>query len=209
MTSKAKYVKISLTFMGKIFLLISYFILTPLVLISSIIYLSFLEFQKNSNSAHAFFAPQESIAYAAVPKEPASFIEELDGKDGRVEKVRQFFALYKSPLEPFAQDIITAADNYGLDYRLLPAIAMQESNLCKKAPTGSNNCWGFGIYAKKVRRFASYPEAIDIVTKTLAKDYKNKGLSTPSEIVTIYTPSDNGKWVTSVNYFMDRLSITP
>ena len=38
----------------------------------------------------------------------------------------------------------------GFDYRLLPAIAMQESTLCRSIPVDSHNCWGWGIYGDKV-----------------------------------------------------------
>jgi len=58
---------------------------------------------------------------------------------------------------------------------------MQESNLCKKQLKDSFNCWGFGIYGKKVTRFDSYKQAIYTVTKTLANQYKAKGLKTAEE----------------------------
>ena len=125
--------------------------------------------------------------------------------DARVEMVRQFFEKYKSPLEPFAQNVVDTADKYELDFRLIPAIAMQESNLCRKIIVDSYNCWGFGIYGKKVTRFTDYPEAIETVTKTLAKNYKQNGLETAEEIMTKYTPSSNGSWADSVNYFMNLL----
>jgi len=119
--------------------------------------------------------------------------------------VRQFFAKYKSPLEPYAKNIVDDADKYTLDFRLLPAIAMQESNLCQKIITDSHNCWGFGIYGKTVTKFESYPEAIDTVTKTLANNYVAGGLNTPDEIMRKYTPSNTGAWADSVNYFMAQL----
>ncbi|MBI2613375.1 MAG: glucosaminidase domain-containing protein [Candidatus Levybacteria bacterium] len=126
-------------------------------------------------------------------------------KDARIEIVRQFFEKYKSPLVPFAENIVEDADKYGLDYKLLPAIAMQESNLCQKIITDSYNCWGFGIYGKKVTRFESYPEAIDTVTRTLVNNYVAGGLTTPQEIMKKYTPSNNGSWAYSVSYFMNLL----
>ena len=112
---------------------------------------------------------------------------------------------YNSPLEQFAPDIVRTADKYGLDYRLLSSIAMQESNLCKKIIKDSYNCWGFGIYGTKVTRFQSYPEAIETVSKTLAKEYKNKGFETPEQIMKKYTPSSNGSWARGVNHFMNQL----
>lgn len=177
--------------------------MTPILLILCIVYSSFLIFQ-HAKTDSLSLAPK-GVAYAAVPDENI-IVPAVAEKDSRVEIVRQFFARYKSALEPYSQDIVGAADRYGLDFRLLPSIAMQESNLCKKAPKDSFNCWGFGIYGKKVTKFDNYPDAIETITKTLATVYKDKkGLETPEEIVKLYTPSSNGSWQKSVTYFMDQL----
>jgi hypothetical protein len=146
-----------------------------------------------------------TVAYAALPTAQNTLTGDVTEADGRSEKIRQFLAANNSPLEPYADDIVQAADQYGLDYRLIPSIAMQESNLCKKIPEGSNNCWGFGIYGKTVTRFADYKEGIYTVTKALATKYKGQGLVTPDQIMTMYTPSSNGSWAFSVNHFMDQL----
>ena len=84
---------------------------------------------------------------------------------------------------------------------------MQESTLCKKAPKNSYNCWGFGIYGKKVTRFDNYHIAIETVTKTLATKYKDQGLETPEQIMSKYTPSSNGSWAKGVLGFMERMEI--
>lgn len=178
-------------------------ILTPALLITSILFFCFLTFQKDKN----YIASHEDkkVSYAALPGTQNVMQDRIAQKDGRVEIVKQFFHKYKSDLEPYAQDVIDAADRYGLDYRLIPSIAMQESGLCKKAPPGSYNCWGYGIYGKQVKKFQNYPEGIETVTKTLAVTYKNRGLETPEEIMSMYTPSSNGSWANGVNHFMAQL----
>lgn len=190
--------------MRRFVLLTSFFTLTPVLLIFSLLFLLALSYQNQGSSlAFSFFSPQRpSVAYAAVPNVQDFFVGEVIGKDARVEVVRQFFEQYNSPLAPFASHIVSSAQEYGLDYRLLPAIAMQESNLCRRVPKDSHNCWGFGIYGKKVTRFESYEQAISTVSKTLALEYKNKGLETPEEIMKKYTPSNNGAWADSVSHFM-------
>lgn len=146
------------------------------------------------------------VAYAALPPSSlTNFNATIDVQDSSEEIVRQFFEKYRSPLEPYAQDVIEAANLYGIDYRLVPAIAMQESNLCLKAPEGSNNCWGYGIYGGKVHKFDTYKDGIYAVSKTLGTDYKNRGLITPDEIMSMWTPSSNGSWAFSVNHFMGVL----
>jgi hypothetical protein len=82
---------------------------------------------------------------------------------------------------------------------------MQESTLCKVIPANSYNCWGFGIYGNTVTRFSSYQEAINTVTKALATKYKQYGLVTPDQIMTLYTPDSNGSWAFNVNRFMQLL----
>ena len=150
-------------------------------------------------------ALNNTVAYAALPTSQNIQSAEITQSDGRTEHLRQFFATYNSPLEPFAQDFVTAADEYGLDYRLVASIAMQESGLCKTIPNNSYNCWGFGVYGKTVVHFDGYKDGIYTVTRTLATRYKDRGLITPSQIMTMYTPSSNGSWAFGVNQFMQQL----
>jgi hypothetical protein len=187
--------------MRKVFLVSTFFVLTPMALVLTLSLLS-ASFQRNISINQQ----NPKIAYAALPVASGTLKSEIVSEDARVNIVRTFFQKYNSVLLPYAEDVILAADEYGLDYRLIPAIAMQESNLCKKAPKDSYNCWGFGIYGKKVTRFDNYKEAIDTVTKTLAQQYKANGLETVEEIMSKYTPSSNGSWANSVNHFMNLLS---
>jgi hypothetical protein len=146
-----------------------------------------------------------TVAYAALPTSQNILSAHINQSDGREEHIREFLAQYHSPLEPFSGDIVKAADEYHLDYRLIVSIAMQESGLCKTIPDNSYNCWGFGIYGHTVMHFTGYKEGIYTVTKTLATKYKAAGLVTPQQIMTRYTPSSNGSWAYGVNYFMSSL----
>jgi len=190
--------------MKNIFFVSSFFVFTPLLLFTTIFYS--LNLLNNQSFSRLFYAPPYTVAFAALPTFESTMIKgQIIQQDARVEILRQFFEQYKSPLEPYASSVVEEADTYGLDFRLVPAIAMQESNLCKKAPENSYNCWGFGIYGQKVTRFSDYEEAILVVTKTLALKYIADGLNTPQEIMRRYTPRSNGSWAESVEYFMDQL----
>lgn len=125
--------------------------------------------------------------------------------DSRVANLKQFFRNHNSPLYDYADLIVQTSDKYQFDYRLLPAIAMQESTLCKNIPKDSNNCWGWGIYGNTVTRFATYDEAIETVAKGIREEYINKGLTTATKIMEKYTPSSNGSWAKAVNNFMKSL----
>lgn len=188
--------------MIKAVLLVIFFLLTPLALALSLSLLSH-SYQKNSVLSQGQNA---KIAFAALPAASGSLKTTINAQDARLASVRVFFQRYNPALIPYAINIVESADKYGLDYRLLPAIGMQESNLCKKFPKNSYNCWGFGIYGTKVTRFDNYKDAIETVSKTLAKKYKAIGLETPEQIMTKYTPGSNGSWADGVNHFMDQLA---
>jgi len=132
----------------------------------------------------------------------------IEGTDARPDIVAAFLARYNSPLQPydhFAKYIVDTADKYGVDYRLIPAIMMQESNLCKAIPEGSYNCLGFGIHARGTLGFDSYEESIDRATRELKKNYIDQGLDTPAKIMTKYTPGSNGSWEASVNQWISEM----
>ncbi|MBP7967684.1 hypothetical protein KAZ66_05450 [Candidatus Woesebacteria bacterium] len=126
-------------------------------------------------------------------------------KDKRVAILKAFFRRHDSPLYEHAEYVVKVSDENGLDYRLIPAISMQESGACKVIPINSYNCWGWGIYGNTVTRFSSYPEALDTVARGLKKYYIDKGLRTPEEIMRKYNPSSNGSWAFGVNTFIDVL----
>ncbi len=135
-----------------------------------------------------------------------NFIQtEVGLSDGRVANLKAFFRKYNSPLYDYAEKIVEVSDKYGFDYRLLPAIAMQESNLCRYIPKDSHNCWGWGIYGDLVTKFKSYDEAIETVARGLKKEYIDKGLVTASAIMKKYTPPSTGSWAYGVNTFLKAL----
>lgn len=147
----------------------------------------------------------QNVFYRAIPEAGSGAVINLASTDARVEVLKEFFTRNNSPLLPYVEKIVQDADQYGLDYRLIPAIAMQESNLCKKIPKDSYNCWGYGIYGGKVLKFADFGEGIDTVSKGISKNYIEKGMTDPNEIMKKYTPGSNGSWANGVNFFMDML----
>ena len=146
--------------------------------------------------------------YAALPKSETSVSEEIAHADGRAKIIEEFLQTYKSPLFNYGPVFITVADKYSLDWRLLPAIALQESNGGRKVINDSYNPFGYGIYGGQVIKFESWEEAIERVGKALREDYLNQGLKTPYQIMTKYTPpslAKGGAWATGVSTFMEQL----
>ena len=188
--------------MRRLAILTGFFAGAPALILACFGYLTYL----NSNpSGLVLGASTTGIAYAALPPTENVIQPQIVEKESKQEIVRQFFAKYKSPLEEYAGDIIAASERYDIDHRLLPAIAMQESNLCKRIIKDSYNCWGWGIYGSKITKFSNYPEAIETITRTLATKYKSKGLVTPEEVGKLYNPRNTNNWAENVTHFMDQL----
>lgn len=129
-------------------------------------------------------------------------------QDARAALVATFLERYRSPLEPYdyyGTLFVNLADKYNFDFRLLPAIAMQESNLCKSIPANSFNCLGFGIHERGTLEFESFEANFERAAKELKANYIDRGLTTPEDIMTKYTPSSDGSWAASVNQWMTEI----
>lgn len=147
----------------------------------------------------------KQFTFSSAPLVMGSYEDTTTTTDARAVNLKAFFRKYNSPLYDHADFIVHISDKYQFDYRLLPAIAMQESNLCKKIPYESYNCWGWGIYGDLVTRFPSYEVGIETVAAGLKKNYIDKGLVTASAIMEKYTPSSNGSWAHGVNTFLNAV----
>lgn len=148
---------------------------------------------------------QISLLSAEQEKTTPELLAEFKTNDIRVANLKYFFRKYDSVLYDKSEFIVKMADTYKLDYRLIPAIAMQESNVCKYIYEGSHNCWGWGIYGNKVTRFDSYEEAIETISRGLKLYYVDKGLTTAEAIMKKYTPPSDGSWAFGVNTFLKMI----
>lgn len=148
---------------------------------------------------------EKQFASTGAPFVLGAYETNIQVGDGRVANLKSFFRRHNSPLYDSADLIVQVSDQYKFDYRLLPSIAMQESNVCKYIPPDSHNCWGWGIYGDTVTRFDSYDEAIKTVAKGIKEYYIDNGLVTVSAIMKKYTPSSNGSWAHGVSTFFEVL----
>jgi len=115
--------------------------------------------------------------------------EEISSEDARPVIIRKYLEKYKSPLLPYSDLIYQISKDYGFEYYWIVAIAQQESNLCKKAPEDSHNCWGYGIHKRGTLKFENYELAIKSYADYLKREYFDKGLNTPELIMQKYCPS--------------------
>jgi hypothetical protein len=131
--------------------------------------------------------------------------ENLVADDARLGLIEGYLAKYHSPLLPYSKLILELSDTYGFEYYWIVAIAQQESNLCKKIPLNSFNCWGYGIHKKGTLRFENYELALKSFAEYLKREYFNKGYMTAEEIMKKYCPSSNGSWAHGVNQFIEEI----
>lgn len=151
---------------------------------------------------------QPILAYQNLVNSIFGGKQQVQTGDARPLLIAKFLEAHNAPLKPyshFGQFFTDTADKYGLDYRLLPAIAMQESNLCKSIPSGSFNCLGLGIHSQGTWHFDTFESNFDKAAEILKKNYISQGLITPEQIQTKYTPSSNGSWQFAVNHFMEEI----
>ena len=125
-------------------------------------------------------------------------LEKLNEDKLKAQKIELFFRVNRgnAPLADYAEKFVEVANKYGLDYRLLPAIATVESSGGKNN-FRKYNAWGWGN-----KSFGSFEEGIETVGKGLKTGYIDKGRDTVDEIAPVYCPPNASNWVRSVNQFM-------
>lgn len=200
--------------MRNLLYILTFFTITPLTLATTLFAATVISKQPKlpelvspqTQSLNALASPRYgSQVFAALPDSVGRVEGTATAADARVEIIRQYLENYKSPLVSYAHNIIEISEKYELDFRLLVAIAQQESNLCKKIPADSYNCWGWGIHERGTLGFSSYPEALETVAQGLREEYINKGYVTPEQIMKKYTPASPGSWAAGVNQFLQQM----
>ncbi len=125
--------------------------------------------------------------------------------DARPLIIKRYLERYKSPLAPYADLIYELSEAYGFEYYWIVAIAQQESNLCKKIPDNSYNCWGYGIHSQGTLKFENYEMALKSFAEYLDREYFKKGLDTAELMMTKYCPHSNGSWAFGINQFIEEM----
>ena len=141
----------------------------------------------------------------AVESEDIKVVDSVLADDARLKIIEVYLARYKSPLLPYAGLILELSDNYEFDYRWIVAIAQQESNLCKKIPKDSHNCWGYGVHSQGTLRFENYDLALRSFASYLKTQYFDKGYDTVELIMSKYCPHSNGSWAYGIRQFFDEI----
>ena len=122
---------------------------------------------------------------------------EAKPEDDRITKLRNFFLAQRSPLAQHAEAFLGASDKHGLDWRLMPSLAMVETG----GITRNNNVFGWG---NGRIRFSSISESIHVIAERLtnALPYRNKTLEGK---LRAYNPV-NKSYATHVQEIMSSIS---
>lgn len=103
--------------------------------------------------------------------------------DPRIQKLERFFRANRSPIGDLAYDFLIAADENGLDWRLLPSLSMVESGGGKVKPNNNVFGWDNGRQG-----FSSVEDGIRRVAERLAFSnfYRGKKLD---DLLRTYNPA--------------------
>jgi hypothetical protein len=120
---------------------------------------------------------------ADMPAAPRQAATHPDSRaDPRAARLERFFHIYHCPAPYHVSEYLRAADDYGLDYRLLPAVSIRETT-CGVAET-ENNRWGFH---NGLAGFSSIEAGIDFMAHRLAEHPYYKGKTLQQKLFT-YNP---------------------
>lgn len=122
-----------------------------------------------------------------------------DPVDSRLVQIREFFRKHACPVEHLAEEFLAAADHHGLDWRLLPSLALVESGGGRASR--ANNIFGWGRV-----RFPSVADGIFTVARSLADGRNYRGKSLEQKLWT-YNPMAG--YITKVKNVMQQLGPHP
>ncbi len=130
---------------------------------------------------------QKTAATAKIEPSPSTI---LISQSPDREKVAAYLAKNHSPLLGTEDSLLATSSRYGLDYRLILAIARKESSLGKHA-CGHNI---FGIASCR-KDFASFEKAYEYLAKLLTQSpYYAKWRETGElyDLISVYCPKNDG-----------------
>lgn len=132
---------------------------------------------------------------------------EQENQDPNVAILQDYLTAKGSPLAGEAATFIEVADQYGLDWTLLPAIAGVESGFERAGNTTDNNPFGY-MCSGSPCHFDSYKQGIQRVAKTLGegKAYARFRESKSVSILAItYNYANPEDWTAKINFFQEDM----
>ncbi len=197
---------------GKRWLLLLWFPTTLIMLIINLSLLLTFARQKNElPKLNAAIPAQSNFQLTSAGGTSQVLNATVIAGDARVLLVQSFLQKYNSPMAPYADLIVQQADQDKIDWKLVPAIAMCESNAGKHMPKKNEfNAFGIAVYTgtKSGKAFTSWSHAIEWVSGYIKDQYYNKGITNLTDIGAIWAPPsiENGySWTNCVQSFQDQI----
>jgi len=129
---------------------------------------------------HAFVLA--GLVLAPAPADPLHTTTIPPAHDARLLKLKEFFREREVPIQHLADDFILAADRNGIDWRLLPSIAIVESSGAKHYRNNNIFGWGNGDV-----RFRSIHSSIHEIAGNIGQMRCYRGKDLPAMLWT-YNP---------------------
>lgn len=151
--------------------------------------------------------PPNENSVTATSGTPEVLSAQVIAGDARTLLLENFLRNNQSPMTPYADLIVTQSDKYGFDFRLLPSIAMCESNLGKKVPLKAGfNPFGIAVYTGTLegKAFDSWDHAITWVSQYIYNTFYSKGVTSLTDIEATWAPpavTNGHSWSNCVSYF--------
>lgn len=126
--------------------------------------------------------PMPVLPHAVPAPVKQEYRSDLKLEDPRLDSLRHFFTRTECPAAEYAVDFLIVADEFALDWRLLPSLSFVESTGGKVSPYNNWFGWDSGR-----AHFSSPSAAIRSVGSQLANSalYRSKSLD---EILATYNP---------------------
>jgi len=197
--------------MRKVVLVIAFFPFTALLLIANLALLAHYSGEGNAPRLNANAPASTNFNLTAAGNTSQIINATVIAADARPLLLQAFMLRHDSPLTQYADTFVAEADRYGLDYRLVPSIAMCESNLGKHVPLKAGfNAFGIAVFTgtNKGKNFDSWVSSIQWVSKYIKEQYYDKGYIDLKDIGAIWAPpsKENGySWTNCVQHFMNSI----
>jgi hypothetical protein len=168
-----------------------------LVVLVVLLLVAFIE----SERKYEFQTESEPIIVVPLPTEQPR-------KDERELVLENFLHKKKSPLATVSGEIIQAADESGLDWKLIPSIAGVESGFETAGNLRDHNPFGY-MCSGKPCYFDSYEDSIRAVAKTISTkgayaQYRKSG--SLSDLAIVYNQVSPQEWVSKIIYFQEAIT---
>ncbi len=121
-------------------------------------------------------------------------------QEERYRRLRGYLERYGSPLAPYAKDFVDAGDHYGVDYRIVIAVAGREQTFGVNWPGSSNNFWGYGSYCWPDIQAAAWE-----ITRLYSIEYQDLSRGDICGAAKRYAESET--WASGVTEFYEELKV--